>query len=60
MKFCREYSGKYVWAIISLVGFNPVIYFNIALTSDVIGASVGLFGFEFGADFHWKGNRDEI
>jgi hypothetical protein len=59
MKFCYEYSNKYIWAIISLVGFNPIVHFNVILSSDVIGAFVGILGFEFGAEFMWKGNRNE-
>ena len=60
MRFCYEYSSKYIWAIISLAGFNPVIYTHTVISSSVFGIYVGILGLEFGVDFHWKGNGDEI
>lgn len=60
MKFFKEYENRFFWITISLYGFNPVIYTHTVISSSVFGIYVGILGLEFGVDFHWKGNGDEI
>lgn len=57
-----EYENRFFWGAISLYGFNPVIYFNTAISFSpaVFGIYVGILGLEFGFEIKFKGESHEI